>query len=237
MVLQNFLRRAYFCALKTFSLETVYCLGDSHIRVFNHPLFKWVFPILYFDITAVNGATASGLKNKDSKTQAGKIFENKIQSISPGGTIIFCLGEVDCGNVIWRRAEKKELPVEDMLEEAVSNYVDIIQKTSIRHRVIVISAPLPTIGDGAPVGEVAMQRRGIKASQQERTQLTLKFNHDVATRVQDLRRVDYVNLDGVSLDPVTGLVQDGLKNPNKTNHHYHKARYARILAKALSDIL
>lgn len=95
-MLRTFLRQAYFQTLKFLSLETVYCLGDSHIRVFNHPLFKLAFPHLYFEIVAVDGTTASGLQNPHSKTQARTIFYSVLEKLDKPGKVIFNLGEVDC---------------------------------------------------------------------------------------------------------------------------------------------
>ncbi|GAB4524414.1 MAG: hypothetical protein Fur0018_07950 [Anaerolineales bacterium] len=124
-----------------------------------------------------------------------------------------------------------------MLKEAVHNYVELITAFADKHEVIVVSAPLPTIEDDAPVGEVAIQRQSITASQSERTALTLAFNKSVRGEVLSNPRVRYINLDEVSLNPASGLVRDELKNRRRTDHHYDKKAYARLLTSHLRTIL
>lgn len=226
------LRNLYFKFLRYTAIRTIFCLGDSHIRVFNHPLFKMYFPFTYFDITAVDGATASGLRNVHSKTQAARIFYEKLNAIPSGSTVLLCLGEVDVGNVIWWRAQKYGASVSEMLLLAVTNYTEFISYASRLHKVLVISTPLPTIADGEAKGAVALARRAIMATHRERTDLTLRFN----THIEEYcikNDIPYLNLDPYSLDPQTNLVANFLKNKNATDHHYDKSAYARIIIKPL----
>ncbi len=69
----------------------------------------------------------------------------------------------------------------------------------------VISAPLPTIPDENPCGEVANLRRAVKISQKERTQLTLLFNQLVRGICEQVG-AHFIDLDAESLGE-NGLVK------------------------------
>jgi len=63
--------------LDFFAKKSIMVLGDSHAQIFMFPLFKIFFPLIKFDVCSVGGATASGLENPNSKTQAYKNFKKK----------------------------------------------------------------------------------------------------------------------------------------------------------------
>jgi hypothetical protein len=106
----------------------LHCIGDSHVAVFrkvekNH--FWWH---TRFKFCIVPGATATGLPNPNSTTQAYRIFREYLKSISVKDSILFCLGEVDCGFVIWWRAQKYNESVGSQTELAIQRYVNFIKE-------------------------------------------------------------------------------------------------------------
>ncbi|WP_201766594.1 SGNH/GDSL hydrolase family protein [Picosynechococcus sp. NKBG15041c] len=133
------------------------------------------FPWYFFNVVSVGGATASGLENPNSITQAFSIFKTNLEN-SKAKIVIVLLGEVDTGFVIWYRSEKYNTKVEEMLDKALKNYQDFLLFLSKRYQVICLSTPLPTIKDGQNHGQVANLRKDIKASQRDKTQLTIQFN-------------------------------------------------------------
>lgn len=214
--------------------ETIAVIGDSHVRVFRHPAMKWYFPLTKFDVTEVGGATASGIDNPNSKTQAYNIFLRKLSSLSCRNNLIILLGEVDCGFVIWYQREKYKCELQTLLLKTVDKYFKFIKQASEIAKVVVISAPLPTIKDDSPLGEVANLRATIKASEEERTKLTLTFN-SIIEKLCIKSDIAYLNLDAISLDN-NGRLLKSLVNKNPTDHHYNQASYSRILAQNLRDI-
>lgn len=214
--------------------ERALVLGDSHAWVFYYWQFDLKFPRLVFDICQVPGATASGLENPNSKTQAGPKFEQAIRK-HPAQVYILLLGEVDTGFVIWYRAQKYQASVDEMLSLAVDRYGNFIRKLRSLGKVIVVSAPLPTIPDENQCGEVANLRKEIRATQRERIQLTLEFNRRVAQAcaVED---ASFVDLDPFSLDE-RGLVKRELLNADPCDHHYNPLAYARLLVEKLQPLL
>ena len=61
--------------------EEVLILGDSHARVFEDPRMWLRLPRYFLSVVAVDGATAYGLRNRNSKTKALPRFERAIESL------------------------------------------------------------------------------------------------------------------------------------------------------------
>jgi len=215
----------------------MYVLGDSHSEVFdylNRSLRYWKFR---FDVTSVGGATALGLTNPNSKTQALELFRQKIDSIEDlASPILFLLGEVDTGFLIWYQAKKRGLDVQEMSERSIRNYmsfIKIVRNLGFKN-ILVLSAPLPAIRDNEVLGIVANQRREVTATQSERTLLTLNYNRAVELECSKLD-VTFLNCDNLLLNPKTQLLSDVYYNSKKTDHHLNNSVYSKIVAKVLSN--
>lgn len=217
-------------------MHPVLVLGDSHGAVFRQPLFAQRFPDRAWEIVVVPGATASGLENpNDSKTRAYPVFKSALAA-SPARRVIITLGEVDTGFVIWYRSVKYGEPVLAMLDRAVSSYVRFLgELVSAGLDVLCVSAALPTIRDGAEWGDVANQRKEVRASQLSRTALTLEFNRRVRAGALALG-ASYLSLDAASLG-TDGLVAGALRNPDPSDHHYAPAPYAGLIASEIGPFL
>jgi hypothetical protein len=210
--------------------EEIIVLGDSHVNVFKAKTIISCFHSYFINVVCVSGATVSGLENPRSKTQALPIFMNRIKN-SKAKTAIVMLGEVDTGFVIWYRADKYKTPVSEMLEKALINYQKLLTTLSRTFRVICISTPLPTIKDGLYWGEVANARKDIKATQLQRTRLTIQFNK----RMQDFCKkngISYLSFDEESIGE-DGLVDSRLINSNSADHHYKRDVYAEMIINKL----
>lgn len=144
-------------------MREILVLGDSHSPVFNHPLFKEKFPNLFFNVLTVIGATASGLENPNSTTQAYPVFRKAVGQTAAQQVIVM-LGEIDTGFVIWYRAEKHQESVSAMMDKAITSYSRFLTELKMRFEVVCISAPLPTIQDGNDWGDIANARREVTAS-------------------------------------------------------------------------
>ena len=157
----------------------VLVLGDSHVRVFEHWLFLVGLPRTAFDIVYVAGGTATGVRNLKSISGAYRRFRDSLEN-SLHDVVLVNLGEVDTAYTIWKRADREGTSVDMMLDTAVRNYTGFIQEVSAAHRVIVLSAPLPTLTDQAinPDPEVTM-RQEVSASQLDRTRLALRGGEGV----------------------------------------------------------
>lgn len=209
-------------------------LGDSHTETFRRKALQCYFPQYCFKVVPVGGATVSGLQNPNSKTQALPIFEKNMAEFSPD-KIIIQLGEVDTGFVIWYRAEKYQVAVDEMLEAAVKNYIGLLSTLNANAQVICIGTVLPTIKDGQNWGEIANARKEIKATQLERTTLTLKFNQHIQEYCLK-NDIVFISLDQESLGD-NGIVSEGLMHTDHNDHHYDQTVYSNMLIKHLMPIL
>ena len=223
-----------------FVLRKIHFIGDSHTEVF----WNMEFSPLYFwrltpKIKVVHGATATGLANPNSKTQALGIFENYLkEEVKKDDYVVFQLGEVDCGFAIWYRAEKHGLSIQKQTQLAIDNYSSLIQKSSAINgkKTIICSAVLPTIQEGSNSGEVANLRKEVKANIKERTQLTLDFNR-MLRQLAEKNRLAFIDLDQSLLNEKTSIIHSKFLHKDSTNHHLDPSSLAKIISKELNIII
>ncbi len=230
------IRRILRKIVAIFSYKKYLVLGDSHAIVFDSPLFYLFFPLVYFDVVSVQGATISGIENPNSKTDAYNTFQLELIKRKNIRKIILLLGEVDVGFLVWYKAEKKKLNVLEILNDTIDKYIRFIQECKYYAPVIVISAPLPTINDNdSNWGEVANMRKEVKATKKQRTLLTLEFNNLVKKYCKQVG-IEYLDLDKASLGE-DGYVSKYLLNANKNDHHYSRRKYAYLLKKHIKTYI
>lgn len=216
-----------------FNIRRVHCIGDSHVGVFEYiasnPV-KYKFNKIRFSFCKVYGATNMGLANPNSKTEAMPIFKSYIKTVKKKDIAILLMGEVDCGFVIWYRAEKHGLSIDTQLETSLSNYKKFILDICniLNKNVIICSVPLPTIKDGQTIGDIANKRSSVKASQRDRTNLTLKYNAYLQKFCENIN-LHYLDFEHETLDPVTGMVSDVFLNETGTDHHLSNEKLAGVI--------
>ena len=214
--------------------KSVLVLGDSHASVFRDWRFLMCFPLSHFDLCVVTGATASGLENPNSKTQAYSLFKQCFYS-EPFDVVIVMLGEVDCGFVIWYRAEKYKESIDEAFQKAVDAYINFLDEINqSRSSLVVISVPLPTISDSGPKGEVAKLRLQVQVSQLDRTNLTIRFNTEVGKKCQE-KGIVFLNFDDICLGQ-NGLIKLQFLNRHLLDHHYKQSVYAKLLCDELKRL-
>jgi hypothetical protein len=210
----------------------VLCIGDSHVEVMCHVRI----PGVWFRIQPVVGATASGVMNPNGITHSLSIFTTRLTSAKPWHEVLIQLGEVDCGFVIWHRAQRHGLNVAEQLSYTLDTYTAFIEKVASMgfRKVIVLSAPLPTISDN-PLdwGEVANLRAEVTATQLERTTLTLSFNTQLRERCETIDNVGFVDTTTGHLNPATGLVDQRFLSTILHDHHLEKGPYAQLISREL----
>lgn len=188
----------------------------------------------------VQGATNMGLANPHSQTQAMPIFLDYLKSVAPKDRVLFCLGEVDCGFVIWYRAEKYETSIIEQFEQSLDNYFALIKTYLNRvppENIIISSVPLPTIGDHQLVkGEVANKRLGINANQITRTQLTSQYNLELKNFCE-FYAIHFLDCEQETIDSKTGVVSTAFLNPNPLDHHLDPAKTAPLIVERLQKLI
>jgi len=214
--------------------KTIHCLGDSHVLALDHVSRKRIWLQTVFEVRHVNGATALGLVNPNSKTNAFNIFHDYVRKIHPEDHLLFCFGEVDCGFVIWYRAKKYGACIDEQLQESLNNYINFLENIrSMRfERIIITSVPLPTIRDGQHWGDVANLRKDVSTSLRARTDLTIAYNDCLRTYCKS-RDCVFLDLEKITLDNATRLVKEEFRNPNPLNHHLSKDALVEPLSQLL----
>jgi len=211
--------------------DHVLCIGDSHVEVMRHVRL----PGVWFRAKPLVGATASGVLNPSSKTGSLERFTAQLDRAKSWQQMVLQLGEVDCGFLIWRRADRLGLSVEGQLEQTLDSYATFIATVADRQfaRVIVLSVPLPTIRDyPSALGEVANLRKTVTASQAERTQLTLRFNAELRKRCEQIGVV-FVDVTSGHLDLGTGLIDRRFVRVTERDHHLADDPYAELIVAQL----
>lgn len=211
-------------------------VGDSHADALRHAADAGLL-LRPCEVIVVAGATAVGLRNPNSKTDAISIFRETLLPVRPRSIPVIQLGEVDCGFVIWYRAAKYGEPVEDQLEQAIAAYfefVDVLLDSGYPTVVITGAVP-PTIRDGQAWSDVANARREVTASLFERTRLTQRYNERLREEAmaRDLRYVDL--LDSV-LNAETGVLDDKWRHPDPTDHHLDPEQASVLWADRLNRL-
>ena len=211
-------------------------VGDSHVNLFRHASNRgWIErPCLF---TPVGGATAVGLRNPNSMTNALDKFKSALLPAELDHIPVIQLGEVDCGFVIWYRAQKYAEDVEAQKRESVAAYfefVDALIKGGYRS-VVITAATLPTIREGVDWGEVANARREVKSTLRQRTDLTLDYNRELYKGAQ-LRRLPFIDITDNVLDQDTGVIAESFRHPDPTDHHLHPEKVGPLWAAELNRL-
>jgi hypothetical protein len=211
--------------------KKIHCLGDSHTSMFEYMSKNQVWIHTQFNFCIVPGATALGLANPKSKTNALTIFQKYIFSLPKNETLLFCLGEVDCGFLIWLLAQKNHCSVEEKFNLSLQNYLSFLKSVKQQgfKKILICSTPLPTIFDNPDWGEVAELRREIKATLRQRTDLTIEYNKKL---YECSCREDYkfINLEKDILDTQTGVINHKFRHPNPLNHHLNNKKVSPFLS-------
>jgi hypothetical protein len=213
-------------------------LGDSHIGYFRRAVQELGFLPRQDQFCEVGGATAVGMRNPNSATNALQIFRGFLQHKSRQATVVLQLGEVDCGFVIWYRAKKYNEAIQDQLRESIAAYLAFVFELQYAgfQNIVITGATLPTIRDGQDWGDVANKRRDVTASLKQRTRLTLDYNEVLRSKSRDFG-LHYLDITADIIDPVTGTVRHDYLNPDPRDHHLDYGAAGRLWADKLCGLI
>lgn len=212
-------------------------LGDSHAQVFRFIAKEKLLGNCEIDVVDVPGATAQGIVNPESQTNALQTFRGYVKAHGAYDYIFIQLGEVDCGFVIWYRAKKYREPVRRQLENSLDHYFTFAAwlKENTSARVVLTGATPPTIKDGQDQAwRPDDPRKEVTTSLAGRTALTLEYNR----RLQEHARES-----GLGYIEITQYVMDehGLmeyyRHPDPLDHHLSESRTAPLWAKEIERII
>jgi hypothetical protein len=146
------------------------------------------------------------------------------------------MGEVDCGFVIWHRVEKYNETLESQMNESLSNYFNFIVKyKNLCKRIVICDVVPPTMGDIQNIKDDNDNLRlEIKATQKERTNLTLKYNSEIERFCVE-NNFTYLSFTKEMLGE-DGLVMEKYKNKHTEDHHLDRGTFSDILNKKMKEL-
>lgn len=202
--------------------QQVLVLGDSHARVFKY--FNQKNGYQKYIVCEVGGATAQGAVNPNNQTNSLVEFKKQLQEVKKENCshIAIMLGEVDCGFVIWVRAKRHNISIDEQLNNSVDNLFRFIEEEVLpffkAEQVILLGSVLPTIKDNTAKKFLKGARSEVENSQQERTELTLRYNQLLLEHAQQ-KGYHYVDISTETTDPNTNLVAETFLSENTNDHH------------------
>jgi hypothetical protein len=221
------------------TLQVLTCIGDSHARIFRYIARSRLLPEVRIQCLFVRGATALGLVNPRSKTNAVVMFKKFLERRPRTNLIFVMLGEVDCGYLLFYRAAKYDVPFREELERSVANYMEFVEwikRTGFPH-VVVCSVPPPTIEDGDLfLGDVVKARREYHGTLTERVHATHEYNR-LLREGEDRHGYRFLDLHTQLLDKKTGIVMSEFKNKQQYDHHLEEARVAPLFSERIRSFL
>jgi len=222
----------------------VIVLGDSHSRIFSYMNNKQ--KEYKFKIQMVNGASAYGSINQNSKTRAFNEYtdyleENKIKN-KKNKKIIIMLGEVDCGYLIYVRSQRHSITIDEQINCCIDNLSKFIKNELVDKfkfhpsDIIICGSILPTIKDNTDKNFLNGSRKEVKESQQIRTEKTLLYNSLLKSEAEK-NNYNYIDITEHIINKKTNIVKDFYLNSNKYDHHLNNKRTYKLWFNELNKII
>jgi hypothetical protein len=215
-----------------FGLRVIHCLGDSHIEVF----WRIKLPHTHFRVVSVGGATALGIANPLSQTNALRIFRALLKTLSPGAEVVVMLGEVDCACLLFLFAQNGH-DIDQLFDRSLNNLCGFVKEVQAHgHRVIAIAVPPQIIEDYSDWNNPGSLRLQVRATWEERMKITRLYNE----RLQIWAAANdcpVVNVESDVIDPLTSRVAVWFRRADPDDIHYADDRLGPLLGQRLSELL
>lgn len=218
--------------------KNLIAMGDSHLEALKYAAELGLLDVEKFAFSIVPGATAVGLRNPNSFTDAINTFRGSLKEQSRKSLVLVHLGEVDCGFVIWWRAKKFRESVLCQFLQSLRAYDAFLREmidAGFRN-ICIVGASLPTISDGVDFGEVANKRSEVDVAIEFRTRLTIAYNKKLKSKAEGLG-LSYFDITDAVLDRKTKLISEFFKNPDPSDHHLDKDKVVGIWVAEVNKLL
>jgi hypothetical protein len=206
-------------------------IGDCHVRYLFPGLVPDdappLIPHAWIDMLSVVSASARGLANPDSMSGALPLFTRRIELAQRWQPLIFMVGEADTGFLIWNRIEKGRGTIDELVEQSIDHYMNFLRDVHAQgfDKIIVLSSPATSAARYSDAG--------IHNPQGPRTELTLRYNDELARRADFFTFLDITT---PTLDPATRLLAPDFIDPEDLDH-VATGPWARVLADQLGPLL
>jgi hypothetical protein len=130
----------------------LYCIGDSHVSFFSgcdaiQPPWpaRSADKLPWFRTFHVGPALAFNLNRPNTTTRGReKLFEILGQAVPPGSNVLLCFGEIDCRAHILKQAARRGLPVNQVVQECLDAYFQMVQEVQTRGFKMVVYNAAPS---------------------------------------------------------------------------------------------
>lgn len=211
------------------------CFGDSHVTDISYLQARFTQTLI--GVTSVVAGTALGMKSRNSKTMALPIFEEVLARAPKDTSLLFCLGEVDCGSLAWLHTQGNGTDVYDEGQASLDAYFSFLEslQTDGHSDLIVMTVSMPTVVDYETWGGLNRGRSKVRATIEERTALSRWYNDQLRqwARLRNARLLDY---EDDILDASTGLIDHKYRRNDPLDHHLEPVRFQDLLHSKLKDL-
>jgi hypothetical protein len=213
-------------------------LCDSHGGVLEYIHDHGLLRPHLINCEIVGGATAYGLNNDASITQAFNKFARTVGRFADYDTVLVMLGEVDCCVSMWNRAERRQEPVFEQIGPALAGIQRLVDwlRAQGKRDIVILGSILPTVADDERGLQLDAMRRAIGAGQRQRTELVLEFN----ARLRELAQrngLPYIDVTAETVDRASGLVDPAYLIGGTVDHHLSQEKSAPLWAAQLRRVL
>jgi hypothetical protein len=224
--------RAVASLASLLGFRVIHCLGDSHIEV-----FWWVkLPHTHFRVVSVGGATALGIANPRSQTNALLIFRALLKTLPARSEVVVMLGEVDCACLLFLFAQNGH-NIDQLFDRSVNNLCGFVKEVQVHgHRVIAIAVPPQIIEDYTDWNNPGSLRLQVRATWEERMRITRLYNErlEIWAAANDC---PVVNVESDVIDPLTSRVAAPFRRADPDDIHYADDRLGPLLGQRVSELL
>jgi surface carbohydrate biosynthesis protein len=214
-------------------------IGCSHVRYLrylqiNRALFFG--NTLHLECHELAGATAFGLCNPSSQSNALNVTRQLARRMASVDRIVVQFGEIDCRRAAWKAAEVSGRPIEVTIAESVAHLESYIKDEVLPHqkKVLILGAKPQIIGDDDFYKNSLEDERTVFKPLAEREKITVSFNAQLR-KVAERLRVDYADIDHVLANSDSrrkffeNAFWDSYTNDTHGNAHYFATLYFHCL--------
>lgn len=213
--------------------QTVLGIGDSHTRIIDYVDRQRLLEGYRLASYDVRGATAAGAGNPRSATGFSKRVSKRLSLASRRHMVVVCLGEVDCGYLIWQRQNDS---VKANVQRSVDGLEKLLTLVCANHPsslVTMLGAPLPVLETHEfKDGDLVETRGQVKATVYERQRATVLYN-ELASSLCARLGIKYADTNERerSVDGWPGSI----RRPERGDHHLRDDVWGPLVASALSS--
>ena len=216
--------------------------GDSHAMCYIKLGANKIQNDVKFDVCSVGGASAQGVVNPNSKTNALSVYRERIKKYKNNNDndyFAIMLGEVDCGFVIWYRAKKYNQTIHEQIKLAVDNLEEFlkndVEKIFSEDKIVVVGATLPTIKDNTDKKFLNGARSDVDASLRDRIDCTFEYNKQLSVMAKNNNYL-YFDISDETFDQKNYCVFPQFLNKDPYNHHFNGHSVAPIFVDKFKEL-